>query len=772
MTSLTRWKLGCALFAAIAGVSVVHARRGGGQPVQAETSEARGGMPAAFRRPIRVTAQALGVSEDDLVARIRSARSMKDLTLLCGKLAAIGDDSAIDTLEPMLGDARPGVPQLLLSTFAQIGSDHAIDVLVTHASDARPQIRTGAITALGQTESARAEQTLLAVASKPGDPAREEAIDALGALGSDAAIAKLVALVGGDDRPIALDAARALAASESPAAAAALGTLVDSADTSISAAAISGLVTFDDAMLVKLAGFARKDDLTRGGAALAALGRAGAPGLPVLRELATTGPSDLRVRAVMAIATVGGDDAVAALGEVLKTGDRSEAVVAARGLAQLGGDQARELLIESALSDRAQVTDALVTIQEMTGDDIDQALLSVVKQGTPADRLDALPRLLKAGNAEALQLAVQMAQTGSRDQRDRALRLLGQVGTPGAYAAELELARTGSSEIRASALGALVASHPRDPAIAELLQTAVSRGDHDEQANAITMLGKLGTDDARRILIGVMQSGKDDGLAASAASALVTTSLDADTKASLLAAATSNRGVREQVMVDLVGANDPDGLRIAREMIEGGDSELAARAVAALGENGTSEGRALVDRALDSTAAPVRLAAMQMLGNRSDDASTERLVGFLQDSDPAVRIRAMQMLGQDSSQRAQDAVLDAARTGSSEQRAAAVAAFDSLDDPRASQQLPQLMTDSDPAVAQAAIDASYSAGPSVDAELVRITEDANANSTLRIHAAQMLQRRSTELDPTASAAVADVMKTAPPDQGDCEGDCD
>ena len=772
MTSLTRWKLGCALFAAIAGISAVHARRATSPPARAETAEARGGMPAAFRRPIRVTAQALGVSEDDLVARIRSARTMKDLSLLCGKLAAIGDDSAIDTLEPMLADARPGVPELLLSTFAQIGSDHAIDVLVTHASDGRPQIRTGALTALGQTESARAEQVLLAVAGKPGDPARDEAIDALGALGSEGAIVKLVALVGGDDRPIALEAARSLAASEAPAATSALRTLVDSPDEWICSAAIGGLTTFDDALLVKLTAFARKDDMRRGGAALAALGRAGEPGLPALREIATTGPSDLRVRAVMAIATVGGDDAVAALGDVLKTGDRSEAVAAAHGLAQLGGDQARELLINSALSDRAQVTDALVTLQQMTGDDIDQALLSVVKQGTPADRLDALPRLLKSGNAEALQLAVQMVQTGARDQREHALRLLGEAGTPGAFAAELELARSGRGDVRSSALGALVSSHSRDPAVAELLQTAVSSGDHDEQANAITMLGKLGTADSRRILLGVLQSGKDDGLAASAASALVGSSLDAETKASLLAAATSNRGVREQVMSDLVGANDPDGLRLAREMIEGGDSELAVRAVAAAGESGTAEGRALVDRALDSADAPTRLAAVQMLNGRSDDTSTDRLVGFLHDSDQAVRIRAMQLLGQDSSQRAQDAVLDAARAGSSEQRAAAVAAFDSLDDPRASQELPQLMTDSDPAVAQAAIDASYTAGPSVDAELVRITEDSSANDTLRLHAAQMLQRRSTQLDPAAQAAVADLMKNAPPDRGDCEGDCD
>ena len=95
------------------------------------------------------------------------------------------------------------------------------------------------------------------------------------------------------------------------------------------------------------------------------------------------------------------------------------------------------LLIESALSDRAAVTGALNQLQQMTGDDVEQALLSVVKRGTSADRLAALPALLKHGNADALHLALEaLARTGSPSTRSLVLRMIGDAGTPAAFGAE------------------------------------------------------------------------------------------------------------------------------------------------------------------------------------------------------------------------------------------------------------------------------------------------------------------------------------------------
>ena len=76
VTTLTRWKLACALFAA-------HRRRRDRPRAQrraatcrrrsADTS--RGAMPMALRRPIHVAPEAIGVSQSDLVDRILAAKT-------------------------------------------------------------------------------------------------------------------------------------------------------------------------------------------------------------------------------------------------------------------------------------------------------------------------------------------------------------------------------------------------------------------------------------------------------------------------------------------------------------------------------------------------------------------------------------------------------------------------------------------------------------------------------------------------------------------------
>ena len=64
MTTLTRWKLAAALFAAIAGVTYLRSR-GDSRDVPAQMTEApRGAMPIVLRRPIRVTADAAGMSPE------------------------------------------------------------------------------------------------------------------------------------------------------------------------------------------------------------------------------------------------------------------------------------------------------------------------------------------------------------------------------------------------------------------------------------------------------------------------------------------------------------------------------------------------------------------------------------------------------------------------------------------------------------------------------------------------------------------------------------
>ena len=99
MTTLTRWKLACGLFAALAGIATVRAHHGErNTPAQMAEAPSRAQIPASLRRPIHVTPESIGVSQKDLVDRILSAHSVKDVQLLAEKLGAVGDDDAIDTL--------------------------------------------------------------------------------------------------------------------------------------------------------------------------------------------------------------------------------------------------------------------------------------------------------------------------------------------------------------------------------------------------------------------------------------------------------------------------------------------------------------------------------------------------------------------------------------------------------------------------------------------------------------------------------------------------
>jgi len=71
VTTLTRSKLACAFCAAVAVYGMFTSR-----PAAVTTAVApRGGLPIQFRRPLRVAAESVGISKQELVERILAARS-------------------------------------------------------------------------------------------------------------------------------------------------------------------------------------------------------------------------------------------------------------------------------------------------------------------------------------------------------------------------------------------------------------------------------------------------------------------------------------------------------------------------------------------------------------------------------------------------------------------------------------------------------------------------------------------------------------------------
>ncbi len=758
MTPLNRWKAASALFAAVAGYAVF-VRGPAGDDVEATLVEGRSGsIPAAYKRPLRVSAESLGISKQELIDQLLTAKSVKDVQLLADKLGMVGDDAAIRKVLPLLADPRRGVPEAILGAIGKIGTNHAIEVLIDKTHDDRPSVRYSAIAALGVSQSRDAEETLVELATKPGDSGQATAIAALGSLGSERATSTLIDLASKPDVHVAAAAVRSLGQIESPEARKALRALIDSPDTSVASAAITALDSIDSELAERLERIVKSGDPQMIVPALSALGKAGESALPILKFAALQGHQNGRYIAVNSIGQIGGSKAVAILGEILEQGDRQSAMAAAATLAGVGGAEARELLIASALSDRAQITGALVQLAQLEGEDVDAALLVILEKGSSVAKRAALPRLLKMGNEKAMAVAIEMARSGSRTDKMEAMRMLADAGSPKAWDALLDIAGKSRGTTRITALEMLSQRRPGDPVLEALLADSLFSGRRDESTFAASVLGRIGTEQARQTLITAL-NGSDKQLAIAVAGALGQQAMTDSVKTALLAAARNEPALKNQVMHQLINAGAPEGMRLAEEVLNSKDAGAASTVIYALAANGSAEAKRLLERALDSKEPAVRMAAISNLAQNADDHSTDLLMRLTRDQDPNVRATALTTLGQVGSERAQQAIIEASNSGKSEDKIAAISGLASMDDPRAGQQLAKLMRDQDPLVQQTAISNAYNGGPEVDQTLIGILNDPSTKDEIRNVVALQLRGRGTELD---DAAEAQVTKLAGP----------
>ena len=748
MTTTTRWKLATAILAAVTGYTTLHGHGGAAANRPATTahvSRVAGGMSTQLRRPLRISAAAAGISKDEIVERMLQARTVKEVTMLAEKLGTVGDDDSVAAVASLLDDTRRGVPESILATYGAIGTEQAVAAIIAHAKDDRPQVRTAAIAALGATQSEAAETLLIDLSKQTADPAQSTAISALGTVASDRAVKQLIDLATAADYQTASSAVYALAQADTATADVALRKLVDAPDSRIAASALQSIDVIDEALFAKLKTILRAGDYQLVNAALTALGKAGEGALPVLKDAAMHGNPNTRWAAVNAIGEIAGPQAVEVLGDLMKTGDRTCAMAAAQALSWMGGSDARGLIIEAALGERAQVTGALTLLANMEGPDVDAALLSVVRDGSSQDRRAALPRLLKTNSPDALALAVQLANKGSRNERYEALRMLADAGTPSSYDALMTLAGSTRGGSRSQALDMLSQVRPGDPALAALLTESLFSGRKGEAVEAATVLGRLGTSDARAALVKALGD-KDIKVSTAAAEALGTGALSDEVKASLLAAAAGSPQMKLSVMQNLVQAGSPEGYKLAMEVLDGKDAGAAAGILYALANQGTPEAREVLQHALASKDPSVKQQAISALGSTADDKATDQILALVRDPDDDVRRTALQTLGQIGSDRASAAVLDATRSGKVEDRVAAISSLSNSDDAKASQQLASLMRDQDPKIAAAAVGAAYNGGPEVDQALQSVVNNANADAEVRSSAAYQLRSRGTDVD--------------------------
>jgi hypothetical protein len=94
VTHLNRWKLATVLLAVATAVATVKAVTAGdratgrAKPTVAATTS-RASLPSNLRRPLRVSAAAVGISERDLIDRILASRSVSEIQVLTAKLGPV-----------------------------------------------------------------------------------------------------------------------------------------------------------------------------------------------------------------------------------------------------------------------------------------------------------------------------------------------------------------------------------------------------------------------------------------------------------------------------------------------------------------------------------------------------------------------------------------------------------------------------------------------------------------------------------------------------------
>lgn len=753
--SVRRYQLACAILAVttVSSLAVAHQRARPTSGLRGSSTGATRSAADRVRRPVRVSAAALGLSEAELIDALLAAPTAREVGIYAEKLGVVGTDDAVIALAPPADDPRAGVPEAVIAAIGHIGSRRATDVLLDLQGDPRPRVRGAAVGALGSPADERAVVALIAIADDRADPTRLTAIWALGEQGGETATAHLVTIARSGDAAAATSAVTALAAI--PTAQAALLALTDVPDLRIRVAALAALEPSSPAAIARLSAVLAAGEAQTSQAAITALGRCGdAAVVPALARAARDGNANLRWSAVSALGEVGGPEAISVLGELLAHGELDVTGQIATTLASIGDEAARARLIAVAIAGGRRGSQVLSALATLRGDDVRAALLTIAQHGTPGARREALPILLRDGAPEAMALASELVAGGSRNDRLAVIAMLGDAPGPEARATLLDLAEREHGPTRAAALDALSQTRPDDPALTALLGDALLGGRPDEVSAAASILGRLGTVDARALLVAAI--GDDDPARAQAAIGALGNgvAITADVRAALAAVATRGpAGLRGQATQQLLTAGGPEGLAAAKAILIGSDPDAARQTLWALAGVGSDDADRAIREAATSTNAQVRAAAAQVMAQRPDDADTALLIQLGRDGDPAVKAQALSTLGQIGSHAAIDSLLTTATTAGKDDRVAAINGLAAVDDPRAMASMARLIEDRDPEVAAAAIYAAGNGGDDVDRALLRTFAAASDGDPRRYAAATQLRQRAVEVDEATARAL-------------------
>lgn len=149
----------------------------------------------------------------------------------------------------------------------------------------------------------------------------------------------------------------------------------------------------------------------------------------------------------------------------------------------------------------------------------------------------------------------------------------------------------------------------------------------------------------------------------------------ASTRALTQLASDSDASARRWALQSLSGRTDPDTIGAARGALDDPDPQVREQALSALAYTEGVALRDIEDVLAREKVADVRIAAIRLLGEMTDEGRTEVLARLVQDRDPAVRIAVVEAMSRQDHPMASDILRRAAQDTEPSVRMAALSAI-------------------------------------------------------------------------------------------------
>lgn len=685
--------------------------------------------------PLRVDGEVAGVivSIRDVTARRERERrtadaleSADEATRLRAVEALAAAEASPDVLVGAFDDASWRVRQAAVEAVARVRGDGVTEVLTRVLRDQHRDLSV-----LNATLSALAASgeevlpALLELLASPDADLRVYVALALGLRGDADAVPALVAALDDPDDNVRFHAMEALGRLRARDAVEVITDVATAGDFTMAFAALDALASIGDETAAPRI-LSLLDDALLGSAAADALGRLGG-------EEAVAPLAALLARDDIPVGDAAG--ALAAIHARYETGFGDGAVIAALTRATVSSEGGRRLLAALETATAAERPALVRVLGWLDVDGVDEALLAALAD--PAARPAAADGLVRRGSRGAAVLAAGLGAL-DEDAMRTDVQALGRIGSPVAIPALLDLLQSTPDAAGwvAAALGAIGDARAFEPLVQLLghFRAAVRQA-------AVAALCSIGHPGLRERIDALLRS-PDAPVRESAVRIAAYVGGEESVEALLSLCRDDDESVRRGAIEHLVGPGDPRVAETLASALAGGTGPERAAAARALARLASADADPLLTNAFEDADLWVRYYAARSCGSIRGETCTDALESLaLRDPAVPVRIAALQALGDAGASNAVRTAIALAEDGEPEVRQAALGVLGTSDGP-------------------AAIPPLSAALGSDDTGEVRATLDALAPATADALAEEIAAAARDAHDPAAVEAAASALVRA------------